>query len=129
MNFEHPEQGSGIQNEITMIQNYLSIALRKLSKQRDYALLNVLGLALSIACSILIFALDFYVAVNVLLISALTIFMMVFFNRLLVHRIRRNNLFFNLHQLIIYFFSIIIFVTLATDINLPSSVESFTSQT
>jgi ABC-type lipoprotein release transport system permease subunit len=43
-----------------MIQNYLTIALRKLSKQRDYALLNVLGLALSIACSILIFALIRY---------------------------------------------------------------------
>lgn len=40
-----------------MIQNYLTTALRKLSKQRDYALLNVLGLALSVACSILIFAL------------------------------------------------------------------------
>jgi len=40
-----------------MIQNYLTTALRKLSKQRDYALLNVLGLALSVACSVLIFAL------------------------------------------------------------------------
>ncbi|GAB4498350.1 MAG: ABC transporter permease [Saprospiraceae bacterium] len=60
MNFEQSEQRSGIQNEIAMIQNYFTIALRKLSKQRDYALLNVLGLALSIACSILIFALIRY---------------------------------------------------------------------
>ncbi len=41
----------------TMIQNYLTVALRKLSKQRDYALLNVLGLGLSVACGVLIFAL------------------------------------------------------------------------
>lgn len=40
-----------------MFQNYLTIALRKLAKQRDYVLLNVLGLGLSVACSILIFAL------------------------------------------------------------------------
>lgn len=40
-----------------MIQNYLSVALRKLAKQRDYALLNVLGLGMSVACGILIFAL------------------------------------------------------------------------
>jgi putative ABC transport system permease protein len=39
-----------------MFQNYLTIALRKLAKQRDYALLNVLGLGLSIACSVLIFS-------------------------------------------------------------------------
>ena len=40
-----------------MIQNYLKIALRKLAKQRAYTLLNVLGLGLSIGCSILIFTL------------------------------------------------------------------------
>lgn len=43
-----------------MIQNYLKIALRKLKKQRAYTLLNVLGLGLSIGCSILIFALIRY---------------------------------------------------------------------
>ena len=43
-----------------MLHNYLTVALRKLAKQRDYVLLNVLGLALSIACSILIFALVRY---------------------------------------------------------------------
>lgn len=43
-----------------MFQNYLTVALRKLAKQRDYALLNVLGLGLSVACSILIFALIRY---------------------------------------------------------------------
>jgi ABC-type lipoprotein release transport system permease subunit len=40
-----------------MFQNYLTVALRKLAKQRDYALLNILGLGLSVACSVLIFAL------------------------------------------------------------------------
>ncbi len=40
-----------------MLSNYLTVALRKLAKQRDYALLNVLGLGLSIACCTLIFVL------------------------------------------------------------------------
>jgi predicted permease len=38
-----------------MLSNYFSVALRKLAKHRDYALLNGLGLGLSIGCSILIF--------------------------------------------------------------------------
>ena len=37
-----------------MFQNYLRIALRKLVQQRAYALLNVLGLGLSIGCSLVI---------------------------------------------------------------------------
>jgi ABC-type antimicrobial peptide transport system permease subunit len=40
-----------------MLQNYLKLILRKLAKHRDYAFLNVLGLGLSVGCSILIFAL------------------------------------------------------------------------
>ncbi len=40
-----------------MLSNYLTIALRKLNKHRDYALLNILGLGLSVGCSVLIFAL------------------------------------------------------------------------
>jgi len=40
-----------------MLQNYFVIAFRKLARQRDYALLNVLGMSLSIACCILIFTL------------------------------------------------------------------------
>lgn len=40
-----------------MFQNYLTTALRKLNKHRDYALLNILGLGLSVGCCILIFAL------------------------------------------------------------------------
>ena len=40
-----------------MLSNYLTIALRKLNKHRDYALLNILGLGLSVGCGILIFAL------------------------------------------------------------------------
>ena len=38
-----------------MIQNYITIALRNLRRNLSYTLLNVFGLALSIACSILIF--------------------------------------------------------------------------
>lgn len=41
----------------TMIRNYLIIALRNLRNQRVYTLLNVLGLGLSVACSVLIFLL------------------------------------------------------------------------
>ncbi len=40
-----------------MLQNYFKLIIRKLAKHRDYALLNILGLSLSIGCSILIFAL------------------------------------------------------------------------
>jgi len=40
-----------------MFGNYLTIAFRKLNKHRDYTLLNVLGLGLSVACGILIFTL------------------------------------------------------------------------
>jgi len=36
-----------------MLQNYLRITLRKLVQRRAYALLNVLGLGLSIGCSLL----------------------------------------------------------------------------
>lgn len=40
-----------------MIQNYLTIALRNLRRNLSYTLLNVFGLALSLACGILIFLL------------------------------------------------------------------------
>lgn len=40
-----------------MLQNYLKLALRSLRKNRVYALLNIFGLGLSMACSILIFML------------------------------------------------------------------------
>ena len=40
-----------------MFQNYFKIALRNLRRNMSYALLNVFGLALSLACSILIFML------------------------------------------------------------------------
>lgn len=40
-----------------MIQNYIKVALRKLGQQRAYALLNVLGLGLSVGSCILIFML------------------------------------------------------------------------
>jgi putative ABC transport system permease protein len=38
-----------------VIQNFFSLAFRKLARHRDYTFLNVLGLALSVGCSILIF--------------------------------------------------------------------------
>ncbi|MBX2927508.1 MAG: ABC transporter permease [Saprospiraceae bacterium] len=38
-----------------MLQNYFVVAFRNLVRQRDYALLNVLGMSLSVACCILIF--------------------------------------------------------------------------
>ncbi len=40
-----------------MLINNLQLAFRKLCKQRDYTLLNILGLALSVGCSVLIFML------------------------------------------------------------------------
>ncbi len=40
-----------------MFGNYIALSLRKLVKQRDYALLNILGLGLSVGCCILIFVL------------------------------------------------------------------------
>ena len=43
----------------------------------------------------LIFFLDFWVAVSLLIIAAATIGAMVFFNKKLIHRIRRNNTFYN----------------------------------
>ena len=38
-----------------MIKNYFKLAFRNLSKRRGYSLLNIAGLAIGIACSILIF--------------------------------------------------------------------------
>jgi putative ABC transport system permease protein len=38
-----------------MIRNYFKLAFRNLSKRRGYSLLNIAGLAIGIACSILIF--------------------------------------------------------------------------
>ncbi|MCC6460998.1 MAG: ABC transporter permease [Saprospiraceae bacterium] len=40
-----------------MLSNFLKIAFRKLAKHRNYTLLNVLGLSLSVGCSLLIFIL------------------------------------------------------------------------
>ncbi|MFP4092437.1 MAG: ABC transporter permease, partial [Cyclobacteriaceae bacterium] len=37
-----------------MIRNYLNIALRFFMKQRAYSLINILGLAIGIACSLFI---------------------------------------------------------------------------
>ena len=45
--------------------------------------------------AIAIFALDFWVAFNVLVLSLLTIFLMIFFNKRLTRHIRRNNIFWN----------------------------------
>ena len=40
---------------ITMFKNYLKIAVRHLKKHKSYSLINIVGLALGIACCILIF--------------------------------------------------------------------------
>lgn len=40
-----------------MLKNYFKIAIRNLQRNKTYALINVLGLALSMSCGILIFAL------------------------------------------------------------------------
>ena len=38
-----------------MLENYVKIALRNLRKYKGYSLINVFGLALGIACCLLIF--------------------------------------------------------------------------
>ncbi|MDJ1481831.1 ABC transporter permease [Cytophagaceae bacterium YF14B1] len=43
-----------------MIRNYFKIALRNLQRNRTYTVINVLGLALGICCSLLIFTLIYY---------------------------------------------------------------------
>jgi putative ABC transport system permease protein len=43
-----------------MIKNYLKIALRNLARHKIYGLINVIGLAMSIACGIIIFTLVKY---------------------------------------------------------------------
>ncbi|GAB3948017.1 ABC transporter permease [Spirosoma harenae] len=44
----------------TMLRNYLTIAFRNLSRNKSYATINVLGLALGMTCAILIFTLVSY---------------------------------------------------------------------
>ncbi|WP_337044680.1 ABC transporter permease [Emticicia sp. 17c] len=43
-----------------MLKNYLKIAIRNLQRNKVYALINIMGLALSMSCGILIFALVKY---------------------------------------------------------------------
>lgn len=43
-----------------MLQNYLKIAVRNLRKNRTYALINIVGLALGLSCALLVFALVRY---------------------------------------------------------------------
>ena len=38
-----------------MLKNYLLVALRNLKKNKTFSLINILGLALGLACSLLIF--------------------------------------------------------------------------
>ena len=49
-----------IYNSNAMIKNYFKIAIRNLRKNRVYGLINVMGLAMSMACCILIFTLVKY---------------------------------------------------------------------
>ena len=43
-----------------MIRNYFKIALRNLARHKIYGLINVMGLAMSMACGIIIFTLVKY---------------------------------------------------------------------
>lgn len=43
-----------------MLRNFFKIAIRNLKRNKTYALINVLGLALGITCAILIFTLVKY---------------------------------------------------------------------
>ena len=43
-----------------MIRNYFKIALRNLARHKIYGLINVMGLAMSMACGIVIFTLVKY---------------------------------------------------------------------
>jgi putative ABC transport system permease protein len=45
----------GLYWRITMLQNYLKVALRNIQKHKSYSIINILGLALGMACCILIF--------------------------------------------------------------------------
>jgi cell division protein FtsX len=47
-------------NPMTMLRNYVKIALRKLNRHKSYTLINVVSLSLGIACAILIFTLVKY---------------------------------------------------------------------
>lgn len=47
-------------NPMTMLSNYIKIALRKLNRHKSYTLINVVSLSLGIACAILIFTLIKY---------------------------------------------------------------------
>ena len=44
----------GILTEITMLKNYLKIALRNLQRQKGYSILNITGLSVGLACSFFI---------------------------------------------------------------------------
>lgn len=43
-----------------MVKNYFKIAWRNLTKHKGYAAINIIGLSLGIACSILIFTIVAY---------------------------------------------------------------------
>jgi putative ABC transport system permease protein len=40
---------------IAMLQNYLKIALRSLLRQKSYSAINIIGLALGMACCLIMF--------------------------------------------------------------------------
>ncbi|HRI80261.1 MAG TPA: ABC transporter permease, partial [Cyclobacteriaceae bacterium] len=43
-----------IHNEMSMLHNYLKIALRSLMRNKIYSTINILGLALGVACCLLL---------------------------------------------------------------------------
>ena len=75
------------------------------------------GLVKITLAGLAIFTLDFWVAVNVLGLSAITIILMIFFNRRLRHEIRRNNAFADkLNRICVdHFFNVVTIKTLSLE--------------
>ncbi len=49
-----------------MFKNYIKIALRNLQRHKAYSLLNISGLAIGMACSILILLWDCYISIVII---------------------------------------------------------------
>ena len=83
------------------------------------------GFVKIVFASMALFALDFWVAVNVLTVSTLTLLLVLLFNRKLVERIRRNNIFIDrLNRICVdYFFNVVTVKTLGLQRHARSHVE------
>ncbi len=83
------------------------------------------GFVKIIFAGVALFALDFWVAVNVLAVSLLTLALVLLFNRRLVDRIRRNNTFIDrLNRICVdYFFNVVTVKTLGLQQHARNHVE------